>query len=131
MAVDTSNAWVQKFRSQSDSDPELQAHGKFYSCAFLLDAEQHRYIVRMHRGKVEDIVVDPEALDERYQFAIRASADTWRKFSEPTPPPMYHGIWATSFQKDMRLEGDLLVLMQNLRCVTRQLELLRVTGSPV
>jgi hypothetical protein len=27
--------------------------------------------------------------------------------------------------------APLLVLMQNLRCMTRQLELLRVTGSPV
>jgi len=131
MTVAPSNTWVDKFRSQSDSDTELQAHGKFYSCSFLLDAQEHRYLVRMHNGKVEELLVDPGPLDERYQFAIRASADTWRKFSQPTPPPMYHGMWAASFQKDMRLEGDLLVLMQNLRCVTRQLELLRVTGSPV
>jgi hypothetical protein len=131
MAVDNSTIWADNFRSQSNSDAELQAHGKFYSCSFLLDAEQHRFLVRMQDGKVEEILVDPGPLDERYQFAIRASADTWRKFSQPTPPPMYHGIWAASFQKDMRLEGDLLVLMQNLRCLTRQLELLRVTGSPV
>jgi hypothetical protein len=44
------------------------------------------------------------------------------------PKPMYHGIWSASFRRDMRLEGDLLVLMQNLRCLTRQLELLRLTG---
>jgi hypothetical protein len=31
----------------------------------------------------------------------------------------------------MSLEGDLLVLMQNLRCVVRHLELLRETGVPV
>jgi hypothetical protein len=80
---------------------------------------------------VEEIVPDPGPLDERYEFAIRASADTWRKFAQPTPEPMYHGIWAASFQKDMRLEGDLLPLMQNLRCVTRHLELMRTTGAPV
>jgi hypothetical protein len=131
MATTTANGWVDTFRHTSDGDAELQAHGKFYSCAYLLDMEQHRYLVRMHTGKVEELKVDPGPLDERYQFAIRASADTWRKFAQPTPPPMYHGIWAASFQKDMRLEGDLLVLMQNLRCVTRQLELLRVTGAPV
>jgi len=127
----TTNGWVDTFQRTSDGDAELQAHGKFYSCAYLLDMEQHRYLVRMHVGKVEEIKVDPGPLDERYQFTIRASADTWRKFAQPTPPPMYHGIWAASFQKDMRLEGDLLVLMQNLRCITRQLELLRVTGAPV
>lgn len=131
MAIDTSTSWVEKFRTQSNSDAELQTHGKFYSCSFLLDMQEHRYLLRMHAGKVEEILVDPGPLDERYHFAIRASAETWRKFSQPTPPPMYHGIWAASFQRDMRLEGDLLVMMQNLRCLTRQLELLRVTGAPV
>lgn len=123
--------WSEKFRRVSNSDPELEAHGKYYTCSFLLDMEKHRYLVTVYNGRVEEIDVDPGPLDERYQFAIRASADTWRKFSQPTPPPMYHGIWAASFQRDMRLEGDLLVMMQNLRCLTRQLELLRVAGAPV
>ncbi|MCQ9186914.1 hypothetical protein KMT30_49325, partial [Streptomyces sp. IBSBF 2953] len=67
--------------------------------------EERKYQIRMHAGKVEEILVDPGPLDERYQFAIRASAETWRKFGEETPPPMYHGIWAASFQRDMSLEG--------------------------
>ena len=131
MAVETADAWTESFARASNEDPELQAHGKYYSCSFLLDMGEHRYVVRVHRGEVEEIVPDPGPLDERYHFAIRASADTCRKFAQPMPEPMYHGIWAASFQKDMRLEGDILVLMQNLRCVTRQLELLRDTGAPV
>jgi hypothetical protein len=131
MSANPAKGWVDEFRRASDADAELQAHGKFYSCAFMLDMEQHRYVVRMYAGKVDDVAVDPAPLDERYQFAIRASAETWRRFAQPTPPPMYHGIWAASFRRDMRLEGDVLVLMQNLRSVTRQLELLRATGVPV
>src|ERR671916_1852580 len=71
------------------------------------------------------------AAGTRYQFAIRASAETWRKFGQEAPPAMYHGLFAASFREDMSLEGDLLVLMQNLRCVVRQIELLRTTGVPV
>ncbi|MGP4020873.1 hypothetical protein [Saccharopolyspora sp. 5N708] len=123
--------WVEDFRRIAGADPELQAHGRYYTCAFLLDMAEHRYLIRMNRGHVDAIIVDPGPLDERYQFAIRASADTWRKFAQPVPEPMYHGIFAASFRRDMRLEGDLLVLMQNLRCVVRHLELLRSTGSPV
>jgi hypothetical protein len=131
MAVDTAQNWVDEFRRASDEDEELQAHGKYYSCNFLLDMEEHQFLVRMHAGKVEEILVDPGPLDARYQFIIRASAETWRNFGKEIPPPMYHGIWAASFQGDMRLEGDQLVLMQNLRTVTRQIELLRKTGVPV
>jgi hypothetical protein len=131
MATDTAQSWVEDFRRATDEDAELQAHGKYYSCAFMLDMEEHWYQVKMHAGRVEEILVDPGPLDERYQFVIRASAETWRNFAQETPPPMYHGIFAASFQGDMSLEGDLLVLMQNLRCVVRHLELLRETGVPV
>ena len=131
MVVKSPDTWVNTFSDISNHDEELQAHGKFYTCSYLLDAQDHCYVIHMDKGKVADIAVDPNPLDERYQFALRASADTWRQFSQQTPPPMYHGIWAASFRKDMRLEGDLLVMMQNLRCLTRQLELLRMIGSPV
>ncbi len=133
MAVETvmENGWVDSFRRASDEDAEIQAHGKYYSCAFLLDMEEHSYLVKMHAGKVEEVLVDPGPLDDRYQFVIRASAETWRKFGQKTPPAMCHGLFAASFREDMSLEGDLLVLMQNLRCVVRQIELLRTTGVPV
>ena len=125
------NGWVDTFRRASDEDAELQAHGKYYSCAFLLGMEEHSYLVKMNGGKVEDVLVDPGPLDNRYQFAIRASAETWRKFGQETPPAMCHGLFAASFREDMSLEGDLLVLIQNLRCVVRQIELRHTTGVPV
>ncbi len=131
MAEDGVQRWVDEFTRATNENEEIQAHGKYYSCTFMLDMEEHRFIVRMHEGKVEEILVDPSDLDARYQFIVRASAETWRNFGQETPPPMYHGIWAASFRRDMRLEGDLLVMMQNLRTFTRHLELLRVTGVPV
>jgi hypothetical protein len=124
-------AWAQSFQSGSNDDPEIQAHGKFFSCAYLLDMTDHRFVVRVESGRVTGVAVDPGPLDVPYQFAIRASAETWQGFGVPVPAPMFHGIWAASFQRDMRLEGDLLVLMQNLRCITRQIELLRTVGTPV
>src|SRR5690606_24573595 len=76
--------WNEKFRATSDGDKELQAHGIFYTCTFLLDLDEHTVLVKMVDGKVHDLVIDPGPLDEAYQFAIRASADTWRNFATPT-----------------------------------------------
>jgi len=123
--------WATRFREACEQDEELRAHGKFFSCSYMLDTEEHRVVIAMHRGKVDEITIDPEPIAERYQFAIRASAAVWRKFAQPVPPPMYHGLWSASFRSGMQLEGDLLPMMQNLRCLTRQLELLRETGAPV
>lgn len=122
--------WVAAFTRANDHDPEIGAHGKYFTCSFLLDMEEHLFVVRMNAGKVAEIAVDPGPLDVAYQFSIKASAATWREFSKETPNPMFHGIWAATFRRDMRLEGEILILMQNLRCVTRQIELLRTTGVP-
>lgn len=118
---------AEQFRQLSDADEEIQAHGQYFSCSYLLDMIEHAYLVRMHRGTVEDLIVDPDPL-EPYDFAIRAGRETWEGFCSATPPPMCHGIWSATFQRDMSLEGNHLVLMQNLRVLTRQLELLRTTG---
>lgn len=123
--------WGEAFRTANDKDPEVQTRGKYFTCSYLLDMEDHRFVVRMNAGRVAEIHVDPGPLDIPYQFAIRASAATWREFGTEMPAPMFHGIWAATFQRDMRLEGDVLVLMQNLRCITRQIELLRTVGVPV
>jgi hypothetical protein len=127
----TAVQWAEAFAQASNQDPEVQAHGKYFTCSYLLDMGDHSFVVQVSRGLVADVAIDPGPLDVPYQFAIRASADTWRHFGVPTPEPMYHGIWAASFQRDMKLEGDILVLMQNLRCFTRQIELLRTVGVPV
>ena len=127
----SAQAWADAFAEASNTDPEIQAHGKYFTCSYLLDAIERSYVVEVQSGRVTNVAVDPGPLDVAYDFAIRASAETWRGFGEPVPAPMFHGIWAATFQRDMRLEGKVLVLMQNLRCITRQIELLRVVGAPV
>ena len=80
--------------------------------------------------KVKNINTNPGGLDP-YDFALRASEQTWREFAKPVPKPMFHGIYAASFREDLKIEGNHLVLMQNLRNFTVQFELLRQSGVPV
>ena len=129
MAVDV-RTWASKFKNLTDNDETIQCMGKYYTCSFLYDMTDCKVIVEMHDGKVKTINTDPAPLDP-YDFALRASAQTWREFAKPVPKPMFHGIWAASFCEDLKLEGNLLVLMQNLRNFTVQFELLRKCGVPV
>ena len=46
----------------------------------------HAVVVRVTSGKVNEVAIDPGPLDVAYQFAIRASAQTWRNFGVPVPP---------------------------------------------
>lgn len=109
MAVDV-KTWASKFKNLTDNDETIQCMGKYYTCSFLYDMTDCKVIVEMHDGKVKNINTDPAPLDP-YDFALRASAQTWREFAKPVPKPMFHGIWAASFCEDLKLEGNLLVLM--------------------
>lgn len=129
MAMDV-KSWANKFKSLTDNDPTIAAMAKYYTCTFMYDMGDRKVIIEMHDGKVKNINTDPQPLDA-YDFALRAPPQVWREFGQAVPRPMYHGIWSASFRSGLKLEGNILVLMQNLRNFTVQFELLRKSGVPV
>ena len=102
--------WAKKYEELTNSDDTIGAMAKYYTCSFMFDMEKEKVIIEMHDGKVKNINTNPSPLDP-YDFALRASAKTWREFGQPMPKPMYHGIWSASFQRDLKIEGNHLVLM--------------------
>lgn len=122
--------WALKFSQASDSDPTIGAMARYFTCKYMWDMGEVKVIIEMVDGKVYRINIDPGGLDA-YDFVLRASPQSWREFARPVPKPMYHGIWSASFRKDLKIEGNTLVLMQNLRNFTVQFELLRKVGVPV
>ena len=129
MAQDSA-AWAENYREATQSDPVIQSYAKYYTCDFLFNMEELRFGVSMRDGRVQKIEIDPPPLTPHH-FSLHASAETWRKMSQKHPPPFFQGIWAASVREDLRIEGDIKVLMQNLRNFTAQFELLRQTGVPV
>jgi len=122
--------WAVKFSEASDQNKKIKAMARYFTCTYMLDMEQAKVIVEMIDGKVYRMNISPSGMDA-YDFALRASAATWREFAKPVPKPMFHGIWAASFREDLKIEGNTLVMMQNLRNFTVQFELLREVGVPV
>ena len=129
MSVDL-KSWAKKYKEITEKDETIKAMAKYYTCSFLFDMGRVKVIIEMHDGKVKNINTNPGGLDP-YDFALRASEQTWREFAKPIPKPMFHGIYAASFREDLKIEGNHLVLMQNLRNFTVQFELLRQSGVPV
>ena len=129
MSIDI-KSWAKKYKDLTDSDETIRAMAKYYTCSFLFDMGEAKAIIEMHDGKVKNINTNPGGLDP-YDFALRASANTWREFARPIPKPMFHGIYAASFRRDLLIEGNHLVLMQNIRNFVVQFELLRKSGVPV
>lgn len=124
------NEWAAWFVEATNSDPFIASHGRNFTCKYMLDMGSVSAIVEMVDGRAHRINTDPGPMDS-YDFAFRACAATWRDMSRALPEPGCQGVFAASATRDMKIEGDIPVLMRNLGNVTRQVELLRNAGVPV
>ena len=85
--------WAKKFEEATNSDETIGAMAKYYSCSFMFDMEKAKIIIEMHDGKVKNINTNPGPLDP-YDFALRASANTWKNLANPYQSPciMEYGL---------------------------------------
>ncbi len=99
----------------NDNEP-LVRRGQFLSVEFLVEVGNAPFYVRIERGRVVGVEAGSGLL-RPWCFAIRASADAWRRFWEPMPRPGYHDIFAMVKAGEARVEGDLQPLMANLQFI--------------
>ena len=91
---------------------------------FLIEVGTHEFYVTVARGRIS--AIDTGVLRMRgWSFAIRAPEEAWRTFWQACPPPGYHDIFAMSRFGHCCLEGDLGVLLSNLRYVKEVLAIPR------
>src|SRR3712207_7528824 len=57
-------SWADAFAEASNTDPEIQAHGKYFTCSYLLDATERSYVVEVQSGRVTNVAVDPGRSEE-------------------------------------------------------------------
>jgi hypothetical protein len=118
-----SKEWMEKFQEAVNLDPELNVIGKYCNTDFLLQIGSKEYIIQILQGKMTNFFEKGEL--DRWNFAIRGSLEAWKKFTQPTPPPMFHELFAAVFQGNMQVEGNIEELMANLRYMIRFLDMTR------
>ena len=78
-------------------------------------------------GKIQRIAEGLSPSDMGYDFALKAPANAWSKFSQPIPPPMFNDIWAMAhpLHKQLTIEGNTPPFWQHLKTLSRMLSLMR------
>jgi len=123
-----SKAWLHRFQERINSDTEMQVIGDWFTTAFSMAAGDKRCIVRFDRGRIVETIVSPR-LDVRCAFGFRASPETWARFLQKDPEPLYHDFFAMLMRvPEFVLEGDTLVAMQNARALHRAMNIMRTMG---
>ena len=110
-----------------NADAALVRRGRYLSTVFLVEVGETAWLVTVHEGRVARVERGPFLMRE-WAFAIRASAEAWRRYWEPVPAPGFHDLFALTKGGHARVEGDLRPLMANLRYVMVVLTLPRGRG---
>jgi hypothetical protein len=118
--------WMNAWQDTVNRDPTMKTIGRYFTTDFLLGFGEKQYLVSMREGKIERIT-DQLSIETPWIFALRGPRESWEKFIQRVPPPMYNDIWAMAHPLHGRLQmdGDVKVLWQNLRALTWMLDRMR------
>jgi hypothetical protein len=117
-------AWFEGLGRALESDPLYARIAGRFGARVLFEEGASSALVSLEGGRIV-LVQAPPALMTSWDFAIRAEPAAWDDLFAPLPPPRCQSIFALAKAGRMRIEGNWLVVMQNLWALTRLLELMR------
>ena len=99
-----------------NADAALVRRGRYLSATFLVQTGAISWLVTVHEGRVTKLERGP-FLMRAWTFAVRATEDAWQRFWAPVPAAGWHDLFAMTKGGHATVEGDLRLLMANLRYV--------------
>jgi hypothetical protein len=107
----------QKFEGMAERLAEM-AHlrrlGQLFDATVLIEVDGNELYLTFEHGCVVRITQGPSK-KIAWHFALRASADAVQGFWRPIPRPGYHDIFGLVKLGVGRIDGDILLLVKNLR----------------
>lgn len=97
-----------------DGLPHLHRLGTLFCECVLIEAGEQAVYLKFHRGRIEAIEAGANRRTP-WRFALRTDAEALSKFWEPMPQAGFHDIFGLVKIGRATIEGDILVLVKNLR----------------
>ncbi|MFB9947962.1 hypothetical protein ACFFP0_03830 [Rhizobium puerariae] len=107
-------ATLQRMKSRLNETPHLLRLGRLFSETVLIEISGEEFYLTFRDGRLEAIVEGPSRKTP-WRFALRTDAEALAKFWEPRPSPGFHDIFGLVKIGRGRIDGDILVLVKNLR----------------
>ncbi len=91
----------------------LRRLGQLFSETVLIEVDAKFYLTFEKDGVIE--IKEGPSLKTPWRFALRVNGDALMKFWEALPQPGYHDIFGLVKCGHGKIDGDILVLVKNLR----------------
>ena len=106
--------FIKNIKKSVNSKTELVNKGKWVTLKFVLGVNEKDFIFTINSGKI--VSIEKRKVDtDTGLFKISASLNSWQKHWLNMPPRDFHDLFAMLSKKVVKIEGNILPLMQNLQ----------------
>tara|TARA_B100001173_G_C15532878_1_gene356283 strand:+ start:91 stop:465 length:375 start_codon:yes stop_codon:yes gene_type:complete len=105
---------IKNIKKSVNSNLEIISKGKWVNLKFILGVDDKDFIFKINCGKI--VSIEKRTVDTKTGlFKISSSLTCWEKHWLHTPPRDYHDLFAMLSKKIVKIDGNILPLMQNLQ----------------
>jgi hypothetical protein len=115
---------IEQLEGRVNDDAGLVRRGRYLTTTLLLEVGSTGWLISIFEGRIVSVTKGPFVMPSSV-FALRAPEEEWRKFWSPRPPPGSNDLMALIKRRVLKAEGNLQVLMANLRYFKEALAKLR------
>jgi len=115
---------VEQLRNAINNDAEFKLAARFMSEDILLEVADSRSIIKVRNGVVTEIKLNPRS-DDDWSFSIKATAESWDKLLQPSPPPFFTGLNAGMIRGNLEIVGNIEVAFAYYWAMNRMLDIMR------
>jgi hypothetical protein len=115
---------LEHLRNILNNDSEFRLAARYMSEDVLLEVDDSRCIVRVSDGVVTELKLNPSS-DDHWSFSIKATAESWDKLLQSSPPPFYTGLNAGMMRGNLQIIGNMEVAFAYFWAMNRILDMMR------
>lgn len=122
MSTFPSTEWLESATAAVAADSQFERTSRAFDATIRFDFGDDAYAVSVHEG---ELTVHEDPTFVAWDFALRASEETWREMFSETPPPLHHDLLGAWLRGPVTMEGDLKTAIQHMRPLKRMLAVFR------
>lgn len=118
MSAFPSKEWLESATAAVAADSRFERTSRAFDATIRFDFGDDAYAVAIDET---ELIVHEDPTFVTWDFALRASEETWREMFSETPPPLSHDLLGAWLRGSVTMEGDLKTAIQHLRPLKRML----------
>tara|TARA_Y100000588_G_C14084104_1_gene851420 strand:+ start:338 stop:706 length:369 start_codon:yes stop_codon:yes gene_type:complete len=105
---------IKNIKKLVNNNTQIISKGRWVKLKFILGVDAEDFIFEINCGKI--VSIEKRTVDTKTGlFKISARLTSWKKHWLYMPPRDYHDLFAMLSKKIIKIDGNILPLMQNLQ----------------